>query len=594
MVSRDEIIAILSKYGMDSKYQTPYLYEEEGRVGILYSFSHVFYGLLERVKWFETIQEADDFIYQLWWYRKYQTEFAVTVSFSDYEILTPEVSYQMENKNLTVADMKSLLVDPEELPREKKKLKLYQRLVRTARILVSVIEEKIKVQNDTYRNVKELDSEFQKQENEFYQLLSRYQKKNYPLHVISDTSLDLVNMDSEIQSLNDQIDFLMNHPDFGEMKKFIDALWETLLHMECEKGYLQNKYLLFKLPLDLEDIRKKKSYMEFVFNKKKGLFSRKEHVLDELKKIDNESESKKIIGMKDYIENEIKRLEEKYSIIDEMDYATLGDYLNEFDNLGISSPFDSQDKPTGKVYTRDELLKKYQDIYDSLSQNEQCSMAIYHSFLQPVCDAILRMHLKGQGETEILSIVKKDYGQDITQGFNILVDPENVFFRMQKMKLLSIVSETEFLKSLYQVCLSLLAIKSFRLNGITYLFGKSGKDDVLELYHASLRNTSGPTQIKGKYEVHDVLEIHTGVSLLFFPLFYQVRDLYFHDNTIDEVTDCEDVVLFLKNYQLKFDNSDIIKVSRFHFKEKSVDSYKVFYGTSVIKKEQYRHIVVTK
>ena len=170
----------------------------------------------------------------------------------------------MENKVLTVVDMKSLLVDPEELPREKKKQKLYQRLVRTARILVSVIEEKIKVQNDTYRNVKELDLEFQKQENEFYQLLNRYQKKNYPLHVIEDSSLDLVNMDSEIQSLNAQIDFLIDHSNFGDMKKFIDTLWETLLHMECERGNLKNKYLLFKLPIDLEDIRKKKSYMEYV------------------------------------------------------------------------------------------------------------------------------------------------------------------------------------------------------------------------------------------------------------------------------------------------------------------------------------------
>lgn len=594
MVSRDEIITILSKYGMDSKYQTPYLYEEDGRSGILYSFSHVFYGLLERVKFFETIQEADDFVYQLWWYRRYHAEFAVTFSLSDYESLTPEVNYQMENKVLTVVDMKSLLVDPEELPREKKKQKLYQRLVRTARILVSVIEEKIKVQNDTYRNVKELDLEFQKQENEFYQLLNRYQKKNYPLHVIEDSSLDLVNMDSEIQSLNAQIDFLIDHSDFGDMKKFIDTLWETLLHMECERGHLQNKYLLFKLPIDLEDIRKKKSYMEYVFNKKKGLFSKKEHVLDELKKIDDESESKKIIGMKDYIEHEVKRLEEKYSIIDEMDYATLGDYLNEFDNLGISSPFDSQDKPKGKVYTRDELLKKYQEIYDSLSQSEQCSMAIYHSFLQPICDAILRMHLNSINEKEILSIIKKEYGNDLTQGLNILIDPENVFFRMKKMKSLSLVSETDFLKSLYQVCLSLLAIKSFKLNGITYLFGKSRKTDVLELYHASLRNTSGPTQIKGKYEIHDVLEVHPGVSLLFFPLFYQVRDLYFHDNTIDEIIDREDVLLFLKNYQVKFDNSGIIKVSRFHFKEKNTDSYKIFCSANVLKKEQYRHIVVTK
>ena len=534
MVSKDEIIAILSKYGMDSKYQTPYLYEENGQFGIVYSFWHVFYGFLERVKWFSSINDAEDFVYQLWWYRKYSKKYAVTFQFSDYESLSPMVTYFMDEKELRVSDMKNLLMDPEELPREKKKQKLYQRFVRTARILVSVIEEKIKVQNDTYRNVKELDLEFQKQENELNQLLNRYQKTNYPLHDIEDLSFDFVNMDSELKSLSDQIDFLMEHPNFEDIKKFIDALWETLLHMECEKGYLQNKYLLFKLPIDLEDIRKKKDYMETVFNKKKGLFFRKEHVINALSKIDEESESQKIIGMKDYIENEVKRLE-----------ATLGDYLNEFDNLGISSPFDSQNKPKEKVFSYEDLRKKYQEIYDSLSQREQQLLSIYHSFLQPICDAIIKLQLNHENESQILAMIERDYRNDLQQAFHILIDPENIFLRMKQMKPLLLTNEKNFLHSLYQVCLDLKHIQSFKANGVFYLFGKSKKEDTLEIYHASLKNSSGPSQTKGKYEIHDVLEIHSGVSVLFLPHFYHVRDIYFHDYTIEEMLDREDAALFL-------------------------------------------------
>lgn len=594
MVSKNEIIMILSKLGMDSKYQAPYLYESEGRFGVVYSFTHKFYGILERVRFFIDQEDAYNFLYQYWWYRKYHDQFSVELLLDEYESLTPKVFFQMFDKDLTVSDMKSLLEDPEELPKEKKKQKLYQRYIRTSRILVKVIEEKIKVQNDTYRNVKELDLEFQKQENEFLQLYNRYQKTNLPLHDILDTPFEFVHMEEEIKNLNEQIDFLSKQINFDDITKFIDSLWETLLHMECEKGYLQNKYLLFKLPIDLEDVRKKISYMEYVFNKKKGLFSKKEHVLETLSKIDDESEGNKIIHMKDFIENEIKRLEEKYSIIEEMDYATLGDYINEFDNLGISLPFESQEKPKEKIFRREDILKIYRDTYESLSQDDQQSIIIYHSFLQPICDCILKGILNHEKQKDILNYVKRNYEIDITQGMSILEDPENVFLRMKKMKLLSVTNEEQFLESLYLVCENLLKIKTFKLKGISYVFGKSGKKDVLELYHASLKNIGSPVQVKGNYELYDILEITSGVSCLFLPKFYQVKDLYFHDNTIEEIPDREDVVLFLKNYQVNFENSDIIKVSRFSFKERMDESYKTFYDMKCVKVEQYRYLVITK
>ena len=281
----------------------------------------------------------------MWWYQKYRSQFSVQIELDDYETMTPQVQFRFHDKDLSKEMMMQMLVDPSEMPKAFKKQRIYQRLLRTSRLLIAIIEEKIKVQNDTYRNVTDLDLEYRRQENEFLQLYNRYKKEKNPLHNITEESLELVNLDESIQQLHEQVDYFSQEVSFEKLKEFIDSLWKMLLQMESEKGYLQNKYLLFKLPIDLEDIRKKKSYMEFVFNKKKGLFSRKEHVKEALLKIDSESESKKIIGMKDFIENEIKRLQEKYSIIDEMDYATLGDYLNEFDNLGIISPFDSLEKP---------------------------------------------------------------------------------------------------------------------------------------------------------------------------------------------------------------------------------------------------------
>ena len=168
----------------------------------------------------------------------------------------------MYGRELSSKDMKLLLTDPEELPREKKRQMVYERCIRTARILVAIMEEKIKIQNDTYHNVMDLDLEFQKQENEFLILSNRYFKEQKPLNELKEPIYEDIAKEKELQKLTQQIDVLMDQKDLKVLKEFIDSLWKSLLKMETDKGHLQNKYLLFKLPIDLDDIQKKKNYMQ--------------------------------------------------------------------------------------------------------------------------------------------------------------------------------------------------------------------------------------------------------------------------------------------------------------------------------------------
>jgi len=198
--------------------------------------------------------------------------------------------------------------------------------------------------------------------------------------------------------------------------------------------------------------------------KKKSLFSKKEPVLLELRKIEEMSEIHKVIHMKDFISNETKRLEEKYAIIGEMDYATLGDYLNEFDNLGISSPLELLDKPQNRRFSKEEIQKEFQSIYESMSESNKQCLAIYHSFLKPVCDYILFGIINNVDKSIIVRETKANYLNEIQQSMLILSDADNVMMRMKKMKLLSLRSENTFLESLYQVCLQLRSLQNFQIS----------------------------------------------------------------------------------------------------------------------------------
>ncbi len=590
MISKSELLTILMKYGMDSKYKEPFLYEEKNQVGLVYSFMHPLYGYLHRSIFFDDLKEAEEFVYQYWWYRKYHEQFQVTILLDDYEKESPKVKFMMGQSRLTASKMRGLITDPDELPKEKRKKKIHGRLIRTARVLVKIMEEKVKIQNDTYHNVLSLHTECYKQESEFMALYNRYQKVNKPLKKMEEIPFKDVDITKELSKYHDVIDALVHQENEEKLKTFINQLWDALLVLECDKGYLQNKYLLFKLPIDIEDYRKKKNVLERVMNKRKSLFGKREKVTDLLLQIDEDSETRKIVKMKDYIQNEIKRLEEKYSIIDEMDYATLGDYLNEFDNLGISLPMDSQEKFADKIFTREEVRTNYREIYDSLSVLEQQNLAIYHSFLQPICDVILKRLLSNED-------VENDfqaYQEELSSAILILSDAENVFLRMQKFKRLSLSSPSKLWNSLVEVCKELIHMDVFKVSGTSYVFGKSLRADDFDLYHGTLKTIGLPMQKKGKFDVVDVLLIERGVSVLFLPNYYKLCDPYFHDNALEEMANREDIVVFLKKYQVKYDNSDIISVSRYTPVETMQGEYKVVKEMTLDKTEQYRHVMVTK
>ncbi len=590
MESKEIILKLLAKYGLDSVYHDPYLYEKDGHFGLVYSFSHVHYGFLTRAVFFSQEEEMDDFLYQYWWYKKYGTNYQVTLELDNYEVFEVRPQFFYQGKDINAQGMKDLLVDALEIQSDQKSVKFYQRLIRTARILLEAIELKTKVQFDTFKSVKELDNEWKRQENEFLQLYNRHQKDHKPLLEVEDDHEDFVRP-HELDDFSLQLDWFLKHESEEELRGFIVTLWTALHSLEKDIRHLQNKYLLIKLPLDLDDVRKKKVYMENLLNKKKGLFSKKEHPLTELMKIEENSETKKIVPMEDYIKNEEKRLEEKYAVISEMDYVTLGDYLNEFDNLGIDCSLDIKEEKVLKKYSHDELLSSLKEIYNHLSLDEQMTLAVYHSFLSPLCDEVLLRLMDGEEVVAIQNFLKSHYLEEVGNAMNVIMDAENVFIRMKKMKMLSLSSVDHFCSSLIQVCKSLLAITAFQISGISYYFGKSLlEDQEFLLYHASCRNSGCPNQRKGAFDVHDIIELHEMIPLWFCPSYYSLKDPYFHDYSLQEIDNNENVLLNFKNCRVNWKDSVIINVSRYKIER----SGKVVSQVRLLKTEVFRRIVVTR
>lgn len=587
MESKERLLELLSKFGMDLNYHDPFLYERKGKYGLVYTFSHSFYGILTRAVFFENEQDAYEFLYQYWWYKKYGETYHVSISLSDYESFEVSPSFMYLGQKITSEEMKELLILPSQASYTSKKVRTYQRYLRTAQTLMQILKLKIKFQDDTQNSVYDLRLELQKQQNEYIQLLNRYEKTNRPL---DKEEIQIIENEYDLKDFEEQLTTFERNENIEELKVFIQSLWQELFSIECMEQHLKNKYSLIKMPLELEDIRKKKSYLESLFNKKKTLFSKKEHASEELQKIDDLSEIKKIVNVEDYINNELKRLEEKYSIIDEMDYTTLGDYLNEFDNMGVNISIPSDDKSTRCLY-HDELISEMVQNVDSFNVLERQSVSIYHSFLENLCDEILIKLIDHFDDMKIVDYILQNHLEEINNDIRVLSDPENVFIRMKKMKILSLTNPESFCKSLIEVCKTVLAMKNYFASSWVYLFGKSKmKNDLPLLYHASCNSSSSPAQVKGEYDVHDILKVQSGVNILFFSYYYSLKNPYFHDDSLEEKTNREDVLLILKNYQVNFSKSDILNVVRY----KVLKNGKIVSGVEKLTTDYYRHITVTR
>jgi len=588
MDSKEKVLEFLAKYGFDSKYNDPYLYEQQGKYGLVYIFSHAFYGLLTRVVFFDQEKELDQFLYQYWWYKKYGKDYNVSLELDDYESLETHPKFFYQEKEISVKDMKKILIHPDSLSKEKKSIRLYERLLRTSKMLLEAIQLKVQMKKDTVLNVRDLQQELQRQENEFLQLYHKYQKKDFTKKELEISENEFI-IPHEVEDFKLQFDWFMKHENEEDLNSFLHSLWTFLFELESDFEHLKNKYLLIKLPLDLNDIKKKKDYMESLFNKKKGLFSKKDQPKVELQKIEKESEIHKIVKMEDYIKNEKQRLEEKYSIVADMDLATLGDYLNEFDNLGIEIPFTPKQEGTVHSYSHQELCQSLNEIYDQLSIQEQQCLNIYQSFLRSLCDEILKRLLNKQNETEIVSYLVTNYMDEIKKYMAALLDAENVLIRMKKMKLISVSNANSFCMSLIEVCKTLLTIQVFQLPGNCYVFGKSLiNTSSFDLYHASCKSIGSPTQTSEGFDIHDILFLHENVSFWFFPTSFVLKDPYFHDFTIQEKNNCEDILLNFQNYEVNIPDSAIIKVSRYQIDR----NLKIVKQIRLLSMDQYRIIQV--
>jgi len=532
-VRQEELLKLFTMYGFHSLKKEPFLYVKEDTLGITYTFKHPFYGTLTRNYIPKDLEDAKNFLERYYWFKKKNTLNKIEIELTDYKDENPIFNYIQDGKKI------ELLNTNKEKAKEEKQEEAYLKKVRrTLSILLEVINEKIKIQKATYQNLIHLTNELIKKENilsskmKEYKKISFEEKKEIKEETLSnDEQSILKSWQKQIDSINEK----------NLLEDFVYTLTDYLKKLEIDEGLLKNKYELIKIPLQINIIKEKIKVIDLAMNKKKSLFSKKDDTEQKFLEIESQSTLKDIVTYKQYKENELNRIEEKYSIIPDLDIRTIGDFFIEFDNLKLKEPeIEQEEKITEKSF--EETMTYLEKSFLERTKEEQEYLILFEYLIKNI--------IKGS---------KKDIEKNIEELINTLENPNNIMIKIKYFKNINTNSIEDCLNSIEKELKKIDKIKPTPLIGNINIFWKAPKimtkTDILK---ASSKRILAPSQDLNENDVTYIGTLKKDSSVIFIP-----------DEITPDIKDNEILSLqskrpfFLIDLQkniIKNEKNDIIKV----------------------------------
>lgn len=579
MINGVEIVEIeavkktFAKYGFHSFKKEPFLYVQNKEIGVSFTYKDNLYGELTRVFIPKNMEELEDFLGKYSWFKKYGQKYQIEIKLSDYKSKNPQIKFIKDSKEYTLDDLIKLSneINSEKDNAERKKEEIYiKKLKRTLFLLIEVIKEKIKIQEDSYQNLLRLKQEYHQKYNHFVEIKKEYSKEKKADFLSEETLEKIPDFTSKIEKMLIDINKTKNKK---ELENQIDNLISFIKELETNKNLITNKYELIKLPLELEKITKKIEIIEKASRKKRGFFAKKENIDIELKEIDEKSMTKQIVSYENYEKNELERLEEKYAMIPELDRRTIGDFLIEFDNLKIKEP-DFQEKQEEKELSYEEVMTNLEESFEKRTLEEKKVLTMYHSFLR-----------------KIILDEKLTYTKDLEDFINHLENPNNILFKLKYFKKIETITPEKCLTSLKNEAKKILEISPDILKGDINVFFKDNKIiKASNFLAASNKRMLAPAQYQGENDTNYIALLKKNSKVYFIPneITYDIEN----DEILIQKNNQPFFLIDLKKNNFKYSSSDIIKIVR--YQNKMICENKITIVTDLVstKIDQYKNIII--
>ncbi|MGN1338452.1 MAG: hypothetical protein ACI4WW_08265 [Candidatus Coprovivens sp.] len=569
----DAAIELMRKYGFSSTSIHPFIYKKGDTIGICYSYVDDNYGILERVKFFDSLELMEEFLKKITWVKANGKVYNVRMILDNYETVDPKVIFLRNEKIMVKGEMEDI-EGFEARAAAQAKMDEVSKVILQAGNLLLVYEDLKTRQMEYYSSVIKLRNEVRQKYFELQTLVDDYNgvKKNKEVKLlpdINDTSGINIMMESSAKDRYNQ--YKVQHPTLDEAKSFVKDVWDLNSNLESNISYYEKQAEENSIKNEMRIVDAKLEYMKSLLAQGKTLF--KANLKKEFKKINEECNNNSVELSNSFIQEKISNATKKYSYYEQLDLFKVSDYLREsiqntnYGDLAIKyAKVDPTkvvpEKPIVKLPLNEIAADLTLQYNDKLNNNEQSILTLYNSKYNKLFNMILDIKdFSHRDVTEIIKLLNenKDFSKVKSECFdNIykrLILPLNSEIKNKYFANISFDSFEMFIKSIVNELKRMKSINNKMLlnSDLNMYFHIENTDLISSKYFIHLTNDINGvvSQIKDSNDLIALTLLKQDTPVLYSPYYIDFGDLYNKD-------DVEIKVKNVSRFELLVDTSDVL------------------------------------
>lgn len=557
MLDEQAALALMKKYGYDSVSLHPYLYKKDNKVGICYSYVDDNFGILERVRVFETVQEMDDFLKEFQWCKANGKNNHVRMILDNYELVAPKVLY-LRNEKLMVKGEMFNIEYYDQMERRKKEMDEMGKILLESSSLLELYD--IAKQNQL-NFFKKLIIEKNELRNKYFALQKEVDifNKNSVERTLTllPEALDNCGINVAIEiAIKDQLSqYKSVNPSVEEAVSFIKDVWELNMNLELNDLY-------YKAQIEENDVVNETRVVDKKYDLMKKLNTKKNYFLGvdlikKFRKINRECKLETNVIGQGYIEDALNNVKRKYANYDKLDYLSVSEYLKEAhqnsDYESLVEKYGIKKEIVEEVVRLpiEDVLSDLKDKYTrSLNVSEQAILTLYNSRFKKLFEYILQIpDFTTKTISEIINILNanKDFSKIKADCYdklkNVLEEAHNLNIKNSVFKEINFDSFELFIQSIVNLMIKLKNVNNKMVlnSDITLYFKLNDFKELETKYVYSLTNdlNSLVAEIKNDSAMIGLVLLKKETPVLYSP--------YYVDFGNPEAKDISEHVISIKN-----------------------------------------------
>lgn len=552
MIDFDSALELMRKYGYSSTSVHPFIYKKGDTLGICYSYIDENYGILERVKFFDSLEVMEEFLKKITWVKTNGKANNVRMILDNYETVDPKVIFLRNEKIMVKGEMEDI-EGFEARAAAQAKMDEVSKVILQAGNLLLVYDDLKTRQIDYYSSVIKLRNEVRQKYFDLQTMVDDYNgvKSNKEVKFLPDVSdTSGINLMMEVSAKDRYNQYKNSHPTMEEAKTFVKDVWDLNSNLESNINYYEKQAEENKIRNEERVVDAKLEYMKNLQAKGKTLF--KEDLGKAFRQINADCKKNSVELSNNFIQEKIANATKKYSYYDELDFTKISDYLREsiqntnYGDLAIKYAKKDpskmvEEKPTVKLPLNEIASHLTLEYNEKLNESEQAVLTLYNSKYRKLFDLILAIKdFNKKSITEIIKILNdnKDFSKIKTECFDIiqkrLILPVNMEVKNKYFKNINFDSFEMFIKSIVTELRRMKAINNKMLlnSDINLYFHIENIDLISSKYFLSLTNDINGviSQINDSNDLIALTLLKQDVPVLYSPYTIDFGDLYNKDN----------------------------------------------------------------